>query len=138
MKNINKLFFFVLTAFLIACSEETSNGIDFTGDFVSCDSSEFILELSDDIPAKVMVVEDGEPFFNGIRTYYLTDAETYIPELFEQTNTKFVRIFSTRTILNIGNNVFITGNLNWCHNPDHGLLSNDIIGLYFLETKNTL
>jgi len=92
------------------------------------------MEISEAIPATVSKVKEGEPFFNGIQTYYEVDAERDLPELFERNGEKTIRIFPTEnTDESQGAVTEITGQLNSCLTGDHGLLTNDFKIFYILE-----
>ena len=88
-------------------------------------------------PAVVREVEEGQPFFNGIKIYYEVDAEEYFPELFELNQVKMIRIFPVNEpIGEIGDRVRLRGNIFGCITGAHGLVTNDYKGFYLIETPN--
>lgn len=116
---------------LSSCSNDDK---DSENSIQKCSDPIFLLDLTEEIPATVSIVEAGEPFFHGIETYYKVDAETYIPSLFAQNEQKFIRIFPTSKINEkAGDKVKIKGKLSTCLTGNHGLLTNDYKGFYILE-----
>lgn len=99
-----------------------------------CNDPEFIVQLSENIPATIKIVEEGQPFFNGNKKFYLVDVETYIPEIFEKYNQKYQKIFPISDInAEVGETVNLTGEIFSCVTGLHGLSTNDLKGFMILK-----
>ncbi len=99
-----------------------------------CDDPELIVQLSENIPATVKIVEEGQPFFNGNKKYYEVDVETYIPEIFDKYNQKYQKIFPiSDNEIKIGETVYLSGEIFSCLTGQHGLLTNDLKGFMILK-----
>lgn len=123
--------FLAMSILLSACSTNEEKEEDL---IQKCEDPRFILELTEDIQATVLIVQEGQSFFHGIKTYYEVDAEVYLPEIFEQNDQKIIRIFPTSRIdRQAGDKVDIKGTLSACLTGHHGLLTNDYKGFYILE-----
>lgn len=71
-----KLGIILCFAITVSCSNSQGNeAIDLSA---LCTGPNFILELDEPIPAIVKVVDEGQSFFNGVKTYYEVDAEVYL------------------------------------------------------------
>lgn len=127
MKTLSVLLLFLL---VIGCSED-----NYKAPLENyCNESMFIQELSENTPVTVKSVKEGEAFYNGIKIYYELDAETYLPNIFEQNNVKLVRLFPLNKInSNIGSQIMVKGTISGCLTGNHGLLTNDYIGFYLLN-----
>ena len=133
MKNVINNTYTILLVFtsIVSCSNDDTNN---TEKVAQCSNPDFIMEISDKIPATVSVVAEGEPFFHGIRTFYEVDAEKNLPDLFDRNGQKTIRIFPVEKANEIlGENIGILGRLNSCLTSDHGLLTNDYKVFYILE-----
>ncbi|HDZ03838.1 hypothetical protein LCGC14_0199920 [marine sediment metagenome] len=131
-KVLIKTMIFLSISMMMSCSNGQENeDVDLNA---LCIEPDILIELTEAIPAKVRVVEDGQPFFNGIKTYYEVDAETHLPLLFEINGEKTIRIFPVKKIKSDeGSDVEITGKLISCLTGAHGLVTNDYKGFTLLE-----
>lgn len=119
-------------AIIVSCSNGQENeAVDLSA---LCTGPDVLIELEEPIPAKVAVVDEGQPFFNGVKTYYEVDAETYLPLFFEKNGQKIARIFPLTNIdLSVGKKTEIKGKLSSCLTGAHGLLTNDYKGFIIIE-----
>tara|TARA_R110000868_G_scaffold253195_1_gene509872 strand:+ start:131 stop:538 length:408 start_codon:yes stop_codon:yes gene_type:complete len=127
-----KVLFILSTIFILNCN--SNNNVNEEINLNKCEQGEIVTELSEEIPVYVKIVKDGEPFYNGSKTFYEVDSEIYLPEIFQQTGIKIVRIFPINEISNkVGSEIKVKGVIKTCFTGDHGLLTNNYIGFYLLE-----
>lgn len=120
---------FILSLLLISCSKTNDEVI-----LDKCNESVFIKKLDENTPVIVKTVKDGEPFYNGSKIYYELDAETYLPEVFEQNHVKHIWVFPINKInYDIGSQTMVKGTITSCITADHGLFINMNISFYLLE-----
>lgn len=129
-----KTIIFISICIMMSCTSNQENEDVDVNLNTLCIEPDLLIELTEAIQAKVKVVEKGQPFFNGVKTYYEVDAETYLPSLIAMNGQKTIRIFPLVKIkAKKDSNVQITGKLISCLTGAHGLLTNDLKFFTLLE-----
>lgn len=133
IKNGNLKSVFVLSIiFMFNCSSNNDVRDEITLD--KCEQGEIVQEVTEKITVIVKTIKEGEPFYDGSKTYYEVDAENYLPEIFKQTGVKKIRLFPINEIsTKIGSEIRVKGIIKSCITGKHGLLTNNYIGFYLIE-----
>jgi len=128
MKTIFLSFFLLV----LGCSSDDSDTE--TEQFSNCESISLRANIEQAVPAMVRSIEDGEPFYDGNRTYLEIDAESYIPSIAEEDQVTMIRIFAPSENLGaVNSNVMVQGSIYLCNTGAHGLLTNDFKPFYLIE-----
>ncbi len=121
-----KLVFISVVLTFASCSNGQDNETSEIDINSLCIDPYVFMEITESIPATVRLVDEGQPFFNGVKRYYEVNAETYIPSIFENSGERIVRIFPIQNKgEEVGSEIKISGKLISCFTGAHGLLTND-------------